>query len=87
MNNKRSRALRVTEFVIALPIVFLILILAGEFIEKFGLIVLPAGVTVYLLIAMMVDKLFSRQSEQLELALERKLPFAANKTGAMQKDG
>lgn len=87
MNNKRSRALRVTEFVIALPIVFLILILAGEFIEKYGVIVLPVGLVIYLLITMMVEKFLSRQSEQLELALERKLPFAANKTGAMQKDG
>ena len=87
MNNKRSRALRLTEFVIALPIVFLLVLLAGEFIEEYGLIVLPVGTVVYLVIAILVDKLFSRQSEQLELALQRKLPFAADKSRAMQKDG
>ncbi|MBT8133484.1 MAG: hypothetical protein KJO03_03185 [Gammaproteobacteria bacterium] len=87
MNNKRSQVLRITEFVIALPIVFLLVLLAGEFIEEYGLIVLPVGTVVYLVIAILVDKLFSRQSEQLELALERKLPLSGNKTRAMQKDG
>ena len=87
MNNKRSRALIITEFVLALPVILVLFLLAAEFIEKYGLIVLPVGLFVYLLIAMMVDKLFSRQSEQLEQALERKLPFAADKSRAMQKDG
>ena len=87
MNNKRSRALIITEFVFALPVILVLFLLAAEFIEKYGLIVLPVGLFVYLLIAMMVDKLFSRQSEQLEQALERKLPFAADKSRAMQKDG
>ncbi len=87
MNNKRSRALIITEFVLALPVILVLLLLAAEFIEKYGLIVLPVGLFVYLLIVMMVDKLFSRQSEQLERALESKLPFAADKSRAMQKDG
>lgn len=76
-----------TEVVLALPILFLLWVLAAEFIEKYGLIVLPVGGAVYLVVFVLVDKLFSRQSEQLEQALERKLPFGANKSETMQKDG
>ena len=79
--------LSITEVVLALPVLFLLWLLAGEFIEKYGLIVLPVGGAVYLVISMLVDKLFSRQSEQLEQALERSLSFAADKAGARRKDG
>lgn len=87
MKNKRNRVLSITEVVLALPVLFLLWLLAGEFIEKYGLIVLPVGGAVYLVISMLVDKLFSRQSEQLEQALERRLSFAADKAGARRKDG
>ena len=87
MKNKRNRVLSITEVVLALPVLFLLWLLAGEFIEKYGLIVLPVGGAVYLVISMLVDKLFSRQSEQLEQALERSLSFAADKAGARRKDG
>ncbi len=65
----------------------LLWILAGEFLQVYGFIVLPVGIAVYLVIAVLVDKLFSCQSKQLEQALERKLSFAGDKPGAMQKDG
>ncbi|MCW8942289.1 MAG: hypothetical protein OQK93_03840 [Gammaproteobacteria bacterium] len=87
MKNKRNRVLNITEVVLALPVLFLLWVVAGEFIEKYGLIVLPVGGAVYLVIAVLVDKLFSRQSEQLEQALERRLSFAGDKAGARQKDG
>jgi ABC-type dipeptide/oligopeptide/nickel transport system permease subunit len=87
MKNKRNRAVSITEIVLALPVLFLLWVLAAEFIEKYGLIVLPVGGAVYLVIFLLVDKLFSRQSEQLEQALERKLSFGGNKPGTMQKDG
>ncbi len=87
MKNKRNRVLSITEVVLALPVLFLLWVVAGEFIEKYGLIVLPVGGAVYLVIAVLVDKLFSRQSEQLEQALERRLSFAGDKAGARQKDG
>jgi len=87
MKNKRNRAVSITEIVLALPVLFLLWVLAGEFIEKYGLIVLPVGGAVYLVISVLVDKLFSRQSEQLEQALERRLSFVAEKPGTMQKDG
>jgi hypothetical protein len=87
MKNKRNRAVSITEIVLALPVLFLLWVLAAEFIEKYGLIVLPVGGAIYLVIFLLVDKLFSRQSEQLEQALERKLSFGGNKPGTMQKDG
>jgi len=87
MKNKRNRVLNITEVVLALPVLFLLWVVAGEFIEKYGLIVLPVGGAVYLVIAVLVDKLFSRQSEQLEQALERRLSFVNDKAGARQKDG
>ena len=87
MKNKRNRVLNITEVVLALPVLFLLWVVAGEFIEKYGLIVLPVGGAVYLVIAVLVDKLFSRQSEQLEQALERRLSFVNDKSGARQKDG
>ena len=87
MKNKRNRVLNITEVVLALPVLFLLWVVAGEFIEKYGLIVLPVGGAVYLVISMLVEKLFSRQSEQLEQALERRLSFVNDKSGTMQKDG
>ena len=87
MKNKRNRVLNITEVVLALQVLFLLWVVAGEFIEKYGLIVLPVGGAVYLVIAVLVDKLFSRQSEQLEQALERRLSFVNDKSGTMQKDG
>ena len=87
MKNKRNRVLNITEVVLALPVLFLLWVVAGEFIEKYGLIVLPVGGAVYLVIAVLVDKLFSRQSEQLEQALERRLSFVNDKSGTMQNDG
>jgi len=86
MKNIRNRAVSITELVLALPVLFLLWVLAGEFIEKYGLIVLPVGGAVYLVISMLVEKLFSRQSEQLEQALERRLSFVNDKSGTMQKD-
>jgi len=86
MKNKRNRVVSLTEIVLAIPVLFLLWVLAAEFIEKYGLIVLPVGGAVYLVVFVLVDKLFSRQSEQLEQALERKLPFGGNKPGTMQKD-
>jgi hypothetical protein len=86
MKNIRNRAVSITELVLALPVLFLLWVLAGEFIEKYGLIVLPVGGAVYLVISMLVEKLFSRQSEQLEQALERRLSFVKDKSGTMQKD-
>ena len=85
MKNIRNRAVLI-EVVLAIPLLLLLWILAGEFIEKYGLVILPVGIAVYLVIATLVDKLFSRQSEQLEQALERKLSFGGDKSGAMQKD-
>ena len=87
MKSKPTRAVIILEIVLALPVLFLLSVLAGEFIEKYGLIVLPVGAAVYLLISVMVDRLFSRQSEQLEQALERRLSLVADKPGAIQKDG
>ena len=87
MKNKRNRVVSLTEIVLAIPVLFLLWVLAAELIEKYGLIVLPVGGAVYLIIFVLIDKLFSRQSEQLEQALERKLPFGANKPETIQKDG
>jgi len=87
MKNKRNHVLSMIEVVLALPVLFLLWLLSGEFIEKYGLIVLPVGGAVYLVISMLVDKLFSRQSEQLEQALERRLSFVADKAGANRKGG
>ena len=85
MKNVRNHALRIIEIVLAVPLLFLLWVLAGDLVEKYGLIVLPVGGALYLLISVMVDKLFSRQSEQLEQALERKLPFVADKPATMRK--
>ena len=85
MKNKRNHALVIIEILLALPLLFLLWVLATDLIEKYGLIVLPVGGALYLLISVMVDKLFSRQSEQLEQALERKLPFFADKPATMRK--
>jgi hypothetical protein len=85
MKNRRNHTLRIIEIVLALPLLFLLWVLASELIEKYGLIMLPVGAAVYLLISVLVDKLFSRQCEQLEQALQRKLSFVADKPATMQK--
>jgi hypothetical protein len=85
MKNERNHALRIIEIVLAVPLLFLLWVLATDLVEKYGLIVLPVGGALYLLISVMVDKLFSRQSEQLEQALQRKLSFVADKSGTLQK--
>ncbi len=87
MKKKRNRVVSLTEIVLAIPVLFLLWVLAAELIEKYGLIVLPVGGAVYLVIFVLVDKLFSRQSEQLEQALERRLSFVGDKPAMMQKDG
>jgi hypothetical protein len=87
MKNRRIRAVTIVEVIIALPLIFLLGILAIEFVEKYGLIVFPIGVAVYFVISRLVDKYFWEQSAQLEQSLERKLSFRAKKTGCAQKDG
>lgn len=87
MKNKRIRAVTIAEVVIALPLIFLLGVLAVEFVEKYGLIVLPVGLAVYIVISLIVDKYFWEQSTRLEQSLERKLSFRTKKTGYVQKDG
>lgn len=77
----------IAEVVIALPLIFLLGVLAVEFVEKYGLIVLPVGLAVYIVISLIVDKYFWEQSTRLEQSLERKLSFRTKKTGYVQKDG
>ena len=86
MKNKRIQAVTIAEAIIALPLIFLLGILAIEFVEKYGLIVVPIGVAVYYVISLLVDKYFWEQSAKLEQVLERKLPFARGKSGCEQKD-
>ena len=86
MKNKRIRAVTIAEVVIALPLIFLLCILVIEFVEKYGLIVFPIGVAVYFVISRLVDKYLWEQSTKLEQALERKLPFGAEKPECTQKD-
>ncbi len=86
MKNKRNRAVGIAEAIMALPLVFLLWVLAGDFIETYGLIVVPAGIAVYLVISQLVDKFFWQQSAQLEQALERKLSSVGEKPGHSRKD-
>jgi nitrate reductase NapE component len=86
MKNRRNRAVMVIEILIALPMVFLLGILAVEFVEKYGFIVFPIGAAVYFVITIVVDKYFWRQSDELEQVLERKLSFVSKKSGDMQDD-
>ena len=81
MKNRRIRAVTIAEAIIALPLIFLLGILAIEFVEKYGLIVVPVGVAVYFVISLLVDKYFWEQSTKLEQALERKLSFARGESG------
>ncbi len=85
MKNKQSQAVGIAEAVMALPLVFLLWVLAGDFIETYGLIVIPAGIAVYLVIFQLVDKFFWQQSAQLEQALERKLSSVGEKSGHSRK--
>ena len=87
MKNKRNRAVGIAEALMALPLVFLLWVLASDFIKMYGLIVVPVGIAVYLVITLLVDKFFWRQSAQLEHALERKLSNVGEKSGHSQKDG
>jgi hypothetical protein len=86
MKNRRNRAVTVAEILIALPLVILLGILAVEFIEKYGFVVIPIAAAVYLVISFIVDKYFRRQSDELEQILERKLSFVCKKSGDIQDD-
>lgn len=79
MKNKRSWAVSILEAIIAIPLVYLLWILAVELIEMHGLIVIPVGAAVFFVISLLVDKFFWRQSAQIEQALERKLSISAEK--------
>ena len=87
MKNKRNRAVGIAEVLIALPLVFLLWILAVDFVKMYGLIVVPVSVAVYLVISLLVDKFFWRQSAQLEHALERTLSIVGEKSGDSRRDG
>ena len=86
MKNRRNRAVGIAEALMALPLVFLLGVLAGDFIKTYGLIVVPVGVAVYLVISLLVDKFFWRQSVQLEHALERTLSSVSEKSGRSRQD-
>lgn len=86
MKNKRFRAVTIVEVVIALPLIFVLGVLAVEFVDRYGLIILPVGLAAYFVISLLVDKYFWEQSTKLEQALERKLPFSGGKSGCAQKD-
>jgi len=86
MKNKRNRVVLIAEAVMALPLVFILWVLATDFIKMYGLIVVPIGVAVYLVISLLVDKIFGRQSVQLEHALERTLSRVGGKFGDLRKD-
>lgn len=79
MKNNRNWGVILVEAVIALPLVYLLWLLAVELIDSYGLVVVPVGGVIYFLISLLVDKFLCRQSEQLEQALQRKLPFTAGK--------
>jgi len=84
MKNRRNRAVTVAEILIALPLVILLGILTVEFVEKYGLIIVPVGAAVFFVISFIVDKYFCRQSEELEQVLERKLSLVSKKSRDMQ---
>lgn len=86
MKNRRNRAVTVAEILIALPLVFLLGILTVEFVEKYGLIIIPVAAAVYFVISLIVDKYFWRQSAELEQVLERKLSGISKKSRDMQDD-
>ena len=86
MKNKRNRAVGIAEVVIALPLVFLLWVLTVDFVKMYGLIVVPVGVVVYLVISLLVDKFFGKQGAQLEHALERTLSITDEKSGDSRKD-
>ena len=79
MENKRSKVVSILELIIALPLVYLLWILAVELIEMHGFIVIPVGAAAFFVISLLVDKFFWRQSAQIEQALERKLSVSAEK--------
>lgn len=79
MKNKRNRVVIIAEALIALPLVFLLWKLSVEFVNIYGFIVVPIGAVVYLVIYLLVDKLYWRQSKELEQLLERKLAFVSKK--------
>jgi len=79
MANKRSKVVSTLEVIIALPLVYLLWILAVELIEMHGLIVIPVGVAVFFVISLLVDKFFWRQSAKIEQILERKLSVSTEK--------
>lgn len=80
MKNKRNRVVIIVEALIALPLVFLLWKLSVEFVNIYGLIIVPVGALVYLVIYLLVDKFYWRQSTELEQSLERKLAFVSKKS-------
>ena len=86
MKDKRNRVVVIAEAVMALPLVFILWVLAADFIKMYGLIVVPIGVAVYYVTSLLVDKIFGRQSVQLEHALERTLSRVGGKLGDLRKD-
>ena len=86
MKNKRNRAVGIAEALMVLPLAFLLWVVAGDIIKMHGLIVIPAGIAVYLVISLLVDKFFLQQSAQLEQALERTLSSVAEKSRHSRKN-
>lgn len=82
---KRFSAVGMVEILIALPLVFVLSVLAKEFVQMYGLVVVPVGAAVYFSIYMLVDKYFWQQSDQLEQILESKLSGAENKSRQRQE--
>jgi hypothetical protein len=80
MKSKRNHVVIIVEALIALPLVFLLWKLSVEFVNIYGFIVVPIGALAYLLIYLLVDKLYWRQSMALEQLLERKLAFFSKKS-------
>ena len=87
MKNRRNWVLLITEVIIALPVIAFLGFLTVNLVQTFGLVVIPAGLAVYLLISLVVDKFFSRQSLELEQALARKLTFGTGKSAGVPKEG
>ena len=86
MKNKRNRAVGIAEALMVLPLAFLLWVVAGDIIKMYGLIVIPAGIAVYLAITLLVDKFFGQQSAQLEQVLERTLSSVAEKSRHSRKN-
>jgi len=86
MKNKRNRVVIIAEVIIALPLAFILWKLSVEFVNMYGYIIVPVGAAVYLVIYLLVDKLYWRQSIELEQLVERKLAFVSKKSISTQKN-